>query len=149
MTTEPNSLSPLFALNDYEMFVDRLAFDVLVTTGADGRTLVPRLAAVVPTQQNGGISRDGLTITYRLRRNVKWQDGAPFTSADVKFSYDAMMNPANNVPNRHGYDQIRDVRTPDRYTVVLRMKRPYAPATTNLFGDETPNAILPQHLLAR
>jgi len=149
MTTEPNSLSPLFALNDYEQFVDRFVFDVLVTTGADGRTLIPRLAAVVPTQQNGGISRDGLTITYYLRRNVKWQDGAPFTSADVRFSYGAMMNPANNVPNRHGYDLIASVRTPDAYTAVFRMKRPYAPATTNLFGDETPNAILPQHLLAR
>ena len=80
---------------------------------------------------------------------MKWQDGAPFTSADVKFSYDAMMNSANNVPNRHGYDLIRDVRTPDAYTVVFRMKAPYAPATTNLFGDETPNAILPRHLLAR
>lgn len=149
MTTEPNSLSPLFALNDYEQLVDRLVFDVLVTTGADGRTLIPRLAAAVPTQQNGGISPDGLTITYHLRRNVKWQDGAPFTSADVRFSYDAMMNPANNVPNRHGYDLIASVRTPDPYTVVFRMKQPYAPATTNLFGDEVPNAILPRHLLAR
>lgn len=149
MTTEPNSLSPLFALNDYEQLVDRLVFDVLVTTGADGRTLIPRLAAVVPTQQNGGISGDGLTITYHLRRNVKWQDGAPFTSADVKFSYDAMMNPANNVPNRHGYDLIADVRTPDPYTAVFRMKQRYAPATASLFGDEVPNAILPRHLLAR
>jgi len=149
MTTEPNSLSPLFALNDYEQLVDRFAFDVLVTTGADGRTLIPRLATAVPTQHNGGISRDGLTITYHLRHNVKWQDGAPFTSADVRFSFEAMMNPANNVPNRHGYDLIANVRTPDAYTAVFRMKRPYAPATTNLFGDETPNAILPRHLLAR
>jgi len=149
MTTEPNSLSPLFALNDYEQFVDRLAFDVLITVGADGRTLIPRLAATVPTLANHGISSDGKTIVYHLRRNVRWQDGAPFTSADVTFSYAALMNPANNVPNRHGYDEIRDVRAPDPYTVIVRMKRAYAPAITNLFGDEAPNPILPRHLLAR
>ncbi len=149
MTTEPNSLSPLFSLNDYEQFVDRLAFDVLVTVGSDGRTLLPRLAAQVPTLANHGVSADGKTITYHLRRNVRWQDGVPFTSADVKFSYDALMNPANNVPNRHGYDEIRDVRTPDRYTVVFDMKRAYAPAITNLFGDEAPNPILPSHLLGK
>ncbi|MDQ2858433.1 MAG: ABC transporter substrate-binding protein [Candidatus Eremiobacteraeota bacterium] len=148
-TTEPNSLSPLLALNDYEQFVDRLMFDVLVTVDASGRTLLPRLAAQVPTLQNGGISKDGLTLTYRLRRNVTWHDGAPFTSADVRFSYDAVMNPANNVPNRHGYDMVRSVATPDAYTVVFHMKRPYAPAVTNLFSDAAPNPILPRHLLAQ
>ncbi|MDB5092061.1 MAG: hypothetical protein JWO85_162, partial [Candidatus Eremiobacteraeota bacterium] len=45
MTTEPGSLSPLFALDDYTNVVDRLAFDVLLTIGEDGRTLIPRLAA--------------------------------------------------------------------------------------------------------
>ncbi len=149
MTTEPNSLSPLFALNDYEQFVDRLAFDVLITVGADGRTLIPRLAAEVPSLENHGISADGKTITYHLRRNVRWHDGVPFTSADVKFSFDAVMNPANNVANRHGYDLVQDVRTPDPYTVVFRFKRAYAPAVSSLFGDEVPNAILPRHLLAQ
>ncbi len=149
MTTEPNSLSPLLSLNDYEQLVDRLVFDVLVTVDASGRRLLPRLAATVPSLANGGISRDGRTIVYHLRRNVRWQDGAPFTSADVKFSYDALMNPVNNVPNRYGYDQIASVATPDRFTVVFTMKRPYAPAITSLFSDAAPNPILPAHLLAR
>jgi peptide/nickel transport system substrate-binding protein len=149
MTTDPNSLSPLFALNDYEQAVDRLIFDVLVSVGADGRTLIPRLAQTVPTLANGGISDGGRTITYHLRRNVRWHDGAPFTSKDVAFSVAAIMNPANNVPNRHGYDQIAKVETPDPYTVVFRMKRVFAPAITTLFADGTPGAILPEHLLGR
>jgi peptide/nickel transport system substrate-binding protein len=149
MTTDPNSLSPLFALNDYEQAVDRLIFDVLVSVGADGRTLIPRLAQTVPTLANGGISDGGRTITYHLRRNVRWHDGVPFTSKDVSFSVAAIMNPANNVPNRHGYDQIAKVETPDAYTVVFRMKRVFAPAITTLFGDGTPGAILPEHLLGR
>ncbi|BDE05565.1 ABC transporter substrate-binding protein [Vulcanimicrobium alpinum] len=149
MTTEPRSLSPLFSLDDYANTVDRLAFDVLISVGSDGRTLVPRLAAEVPSLRNGGISRDGRTLTYHLRRNVKWHDGVPFTSKDVAFSYHAIMNPANNVPNRHGYDQIASVATPDPYTVVFRLKEPYAPAITTLFGDDTCGPILPEHLLGR
>jgi peptide/nickel transport system substrate-binding protein len=149
MTTEPNSLNPLFALNDYEQLVDRLIFDVLISVDASGRNFVPRLAAVVPSLQNGGISRDGLTLTYRLRHGVKWQDGAPFTSRDVKFSLEAILNPANNVPNRHGYDLVRSVDTPDPHTVVFHLKQPYAPALSDLFGDGAPNPILPAHLLAR
>lgn len=149
MTTEPNSLNPIFALDDYESYVDRFMFDVLVSADPSGRGFVPRLAAVVPTLANGGISKDGLTLTYRLRRGVHWQDGAPFTSRDVKFSYDAIMNPANNVPNRHGYDRIASVATPDDATVVIRLKQPYAPAVSELFSDGGPGGILPAHLLAR
>ena len=42
------------------------------------------LAAEVPTLENGGISKDGLTLTYHLRHNVLWHDGVPFTSHDVE-----------------------------------------------------------------
>jgi len=45
----------------------------------------PELATQVPTQQNGGVSKDGLTITYHIRRGVKWSDGAPFNADDVVF----------------------------------------------------------------
>ncbi|MBV9440466.1 MAG: hypothetical protein JOZ24_10785, partial [Candidatus Eremiobacteraeota bacterium] len=148
LSTEPNSLSPLLALNDYEQFVDRLVFDVLVAADERGN-LVPRLAAQVPTLENGGISRDGRTLTYHLRRNVRWHDGVRFTSRDVAFSFGAMMNPANNVANRHGYDLVERVETPDPFTVVFRMKRPYGPAVVTLFSDNTPNAIFPEHLLGK
>jgi len=149
MPAQPNSLNPIFALFDEETLADRLVFDVLVTVAADGRTLLPRLAAVVPSRENGGISADGLTLTYHLRRGVRWSDGAPFTSRDVKFSYQAIENPNNNVGNRHAYDLIRSVSTPDDYTVVFRMKSVYAPALTDIFSDETPGGIIPAHLLAK
>src|SRR5579862_7735144 len=150
ISTEPNSLSPLLALNDYEQFVDRLIFDVLVTVDAGGRRLVPRLATQVPTLANGGISKDGLTITYHLRRNVRWHDGVPFTSKDVVFSWHAVLNPANNVLSRRGYDQVASMATPDDYTVVMHMKRLYAPAIDTIFGEsDTPFCILPAHLLAQ
>ncbi len=149
ITTEPNSLDPIFALNDYETFVERLAFDPLVTVAADGRTLLPRLARVVPTQSNGGISRDGKTIVWHLRRDATWQDGAPFTSRDVAFTFAAIRDPKNNVANRRGFDLITRVKTPDRYTVAIDLRRAFSPAVTWFFGDGSPYAVLPAHLLER
>ena len=146
---EPNSLNPLLVTNTAEDFLSSLAFDSLVTVDDKGND-VPDLAAQVPTLKNGGISKDGLTIVYHLRRDVKWQDGVPFTSADVKFSWQAVMNPDDNVVERRGYDQVRSVDTPDPYTVVFHLKRPFAPFVDTVFGEsDEPFRLVPKHLLAK
>ncbi|HEV2260863.1 MAG TPA: peptide ABC transporter substrate-binding protein [Candidatus Rubrimentiphilum sp.] len=144
---EPTSLNPLLATNTAENFLSSIAFDLLVTLDDKGRD-IPDLATVVPTAENHGISQDGLTITYHLHHGVKWQDGTPFTSADVKFSWQAVMNPANNAVERRGYDQVASVDTPDRYTVVFHLKRPFAPFVDTVFAEsDDPFRIVPKHLL--
>lgn len=146
---EPTSLNPLLTTNTAENFIMSLAFDELVTLDNQGND-VPDLAAQVPTPQNGGVSKDGLTITYKLRHGVKWQDGEPFSSADVKFSWQAVMNPDNNVVERRGYDQVRSVDTPDPYTVVFHLKQPFAPFIDTVFGEsDDPYRIVPKHILGK
>jgi len=121
----------------------------LFRVGAHGE-LVAELATEIPTIANGGISKDGLTITYHLRRGVKWHDGAPFDARDVIFSWHSIMNPRNNVLTRSGYDDIASMAAPDPYTVVVRLSHPYAPAIAAFFGPSlTPMCILPAHLLAK
>jgi peptide/nickel transport system substrate-binding protein len=111
--------------------------------------LVPELATVVPTLNNGGISADGLTITYHLRPGVLWHDGAPFSAADVIFSWHAIMNPNNNVVSRTGFDRIESMTAPDPHTVVVRLKQPYAPAVATFFAPSAvPMVVLPAHLFA-
>ncbi len=149
MLAEPGTLDPLLQLNDYENFVTRLAFDQLVTVDADGRTLVPRLASVVPTLDNGGIARDGKRITWHLRRDVRWHDGVRFTSRDVAYSFAAIADPKHNIPNRRGFDLIASVATPDPYTVIVRLREPFAPGVTWFFGDGSQYAIVPAHALER
>lgn len=145
----PTQLNPVLAQNTIETFVDGLIFNLLVTHDQHHRQ-IPDLAATVPSLRNGGISRNGQTITYHLRRGVKWQDGAAFTSHDVKFTWQAIMNPRNNVVSRRGFDQIASIDTPDAYTVVMHMKRIFPPAVDSIFGEsDTPTRILPAHLLAR
>jgi peptide/nickel transport system substrate-binding protein len=110
--------------------------------------LVPELATVIPTRDNGGISADGRTITYHLRKGVLWHDGAPFGADDVIFSWHAIMNPANNVVTRTGYDQIESMSASDQATVVVRLKQPYAPSVATFFAPSlSPMVVLPAHIL--
>ncbi len=111
---------------------------------------VPELATTVPSKAHGGISRDGKTITYHLRRDAKWSDGTPFTADDVRFSVDVVRNPANNEGTHLGFDQIDRVEVPDPYTVVFRMQRPYSGFYVNFFSSGGANpCVLPKHLLEK
>ena len=109
---------------------------------------VPELAAVIPTQANGGISRDGKTITYHLRHDAKWSDGVPFTSADVAFSIATVQNPKNNEIAIEDYQRIARVETPDPYTVKLHLKAPYGDFLASYFSTSGAGpCLLPKHLL--
>ena len=110
----------------------------------------PELATQVPTQINGGVSKDGLTITYHLRRGVRWSDGAPFDADDVVFSTRTVLNPATNVISRQGWDHITKIDEPDKYTVVYHLSKPYSPFVETFFSSTGANpCVLPKHLLAK
>ncbi len=138
----PNSLNPILETITVELLLAHLIFDTLVYPLPDG-TIEPDLATIVPTQANGGISADGRTITYHLRRGVTWHDGQPFTSADVAFTQAATMNPANNVTVRQPNDRVVRLDTPDPYTVVVHLAKPFAP----FVAEWNSTGILPAYLL--
>lgn len=147
--SEPINLNPILSSNTTDGVVDNMIFDGLVTADAKGNP-VPALADPVPTLENGGISKDGLAITYHLKSGVKWHDGVPFTSKDVKFSWQAVMNPKNNTTSRNGYDQVASVDTPDAQTVVFHLKHKFAPIVNTLFAEsDNPIWIVPEHILAK
>jgi peptide/nickel transport system substrate-binding protein len=146
ISEDPHSLDPILAQNDDEHQVARLMFDLLLDVDDKGR-LIPALATAVPTRANGGVSAEGRTIIYRLRRGVLWQDGAPFTSRDVRFTWQAIVDRRNDVPSTHGYDLIRSVETPDAFTAVIHLRHAWAPAVATFFTyGATPMEILPAHL---
>lgn len=138
---EPNTLNPLLSDVLAVSEVGTLIFSGLTIMDDKGEW-IPDLAVEVPTIQNGGVSKDGRVITYKLRQGVSWHDGVPFTSEDVKFTWQMIMNRKVNVIQRDGYDKIMDIEIPDKYTVVVKFKEYYAPYLT-LF-----NVIMPKHILA-
>ena len=95
-------------------------------------------------------ARDGRTVTYHLRRGLRWHDGAPFDARDVVFSFRAAMSPNNAVPDRTGFDHVADVRALDPYTVRVRLTRAFSPFVASCFtmGANDPYPVLPAHLLA-
>ncbi len=116
----------------------------------DKNELVPELAASVPTLANGGVSKDGLTIVYHLRRGVKWQDGAPFGADDVIYTWRQMLNLDNPVVSRVGYDVIDRIDKRDDATVVIHLKKRFSPFVNSFFTMANNTvAILPKHLLAQ
>ncbi len=147
--SEPKNLNPLLASNTTDVFVDRFMFLPLINPNEKG-VQQPMLAKVVPTMANGGVSHDGLTITYHLRTDVQWSDGVPVTSKDVKWSWEALMNPDNNIVSRHGYDEIKSIDTPDPSTVIVHLKEKFAPFVNTFFTDsDQPYPIAPEHVLAK
>ncbi|MBV8197150.1 MAG: peptide ABC transporter substrate-binding protein, partial [Candidatus Eremiobacteraeota bacterium] len=130
-------------------FISQLTQAYLVKYDARNRPY-PELLTVIPTQANGGISADGDTITWRLRKGVRWSDGAPFSADDVVFSTKAVLNPANNEVGRDGWNLITKVDEPNKYTVVYHLKHPYSPYIPTFFGSAGANpSVLPAHLLAQ
>jgi peptide/nickel transport system substrate-binding protein len=145
---DPSSLNPLLAHDQ-----DTIGYDLLVTqtlVGLDARNeLTPVLVTRVPSAANGDVSPDGRTIVYRLRRGVRFADGAPFTSRDVAFTYRAILDPRNPVESQDAYRRIAALETPDPYTVVVRLRRRWNAAVAEIFAQaDFAFGILPAHAFA-
>lgn len=141
-----DSLNPVESSQSFVTDVDQMVFSGLIDYD-DHVNAIPDVALQVPTQQNGGISADGKTIVYHLRKGVLFSDGVALTSADVKYTWQQIMNPNNNLPYRFPYDDVASIDTPDPLTVVVHLKDPKASFTANFMRNGNVGSILPQHLL--
>lgn len=148
-TQDITSLNPHLATATSLGNLSQMTMAYLVRYDLNNRP-VPELATVVPTKANGGVSKDGLTITWHLRKGVKWSDGAPFDGDDVVWTTNAVNNKANNEIGRDGWDLITKIDEPDKFTVVFHLRKPYSGYLPTFYGSAGANpCILPKHLLAK
>ncbi|MDQ6767676.1 MAG: peptide ABC transporter substrate-binding protein [Candidatus Eremiobacteraeota bacterium] len=143
-----DNLNPVLSTQAFVSDVAQMVFSGLIDYD-DHANPIPDVASVVPTQSNGGISRDGKTITYHLRSGVRFSDGVPLTSADVKYTWQQIVNPNNNVGYRFPYDQVVSIDTPDDRTVVVHLKVPTASFIAAFMRNGVIGSIVPKHLLVR
>jgi len=73
------------------------------------------------------ISEDGLNYEFKLKEGVTFHDGTPFTSEDVQFTYERIMDPATGYAKASNYKVIQEIKTPDAYTVQFSLIKPYSP----------------------
>jgi peptide/nickel transport system substrate-binding protein len=105
---------------------------------------VPILAAEIPSLQNGGLSKDGRSVTWRLKKNVSWHDGKPFTADDVVFNWEYAADPATAATTIGSYKDIERIDKPDAHTVKITFKKPL-PFWADPFCSNR-GMIIPKHL---
>ena len=134
-TFEPRQLNPAITTSWADHLVASKIFSSLIRFPEKGfPTPQPDLA------ESWTVSPDGKRLTFNLVRNAKWHDGKPFTSADVKFTFEEIMPKLN--PNRAIFKSITKIETPDPYTVVMERTQPFV-----MFYFDMYNAgILPKHI---
>ena len=133
---DASNLIPILANDSASHDIAGLVYNGLVKYDKD-------LKLVGDLAESWDISHDGHTITFHLRKNVTWQDGKPFTSDDVLFTYKVTIDPKTPTPYAGDFMMVKKVECPDKYTVRVTYDKPFAPALAS-WGS----AILPKHLLA-
>lgn len=116
-----NSLDPINAVLQDPMVINQCIFENLVEYDVDG-VLRPQLARALPT-----ISPDKLTYTFDLREDVAFQNGQPMTSADVKYSFESLLDKKRNAARRVIFERISRVETDGPHRVHVILSEPYGP----------------------
>jgi peptide/nickel transport system substrate-binding protein len=139
----PTILNPHLATGNKDFDAGRIVYEPLASFDQDSK-LIPILAETIPTLENGGIAADGKSVTWRLKKDVQWSDGKPFTAKDVVFTYKFVTNPQVASPNIEYYKKITDVQAIDDHTVKIIFNEPN-PTWAIAFTGQT-GVILPEHI---
>lgn len=137
-------LNPHFAVGTKDQDGSRIFYEPLAGWDPDGE-LFPVLAAEIPSRANGGIAADGMSVTWKLKTDVTWHDGRPFTADDVQFNWEYASDPATAAVTIGSYKDVK-VEKVDDHTVVIRFAKP-----TPFWADAFVGArgmIIPKHLFA-
>ncbi|MCA0045244.1 peptide ABC transporter substrate-binding protein [Celeribacter litoreus] len=114
----PSTMNPYLSGGTKELEVGSLVLEPLARYDETG-AMVPFLAESVPTVENGGVSADLTTITWKLKEGLKWSDGSDLTSEDVKFTWEYCTSEGGGCAQTEKYNDVVSIDTPDDLTVVV------------------------------
>ncbi len=132
---DASNLIPMLSSDSASSTISSLVYNGLVKYDKD-------LKIVGDLADSWDISDDGLVITFHLRKNVKWQDGEPFTADDALFTYQTMIDPKTPTAYGGDFQQVKKAEVLDKYTFQVTYEKPFAPALISWSMG-----IIPKHLL--
>jgi len=145
--SDPKGLNPAFASATPTLELSALMFSYAIRYDDHARP-IPDAVSEVPTIANGDVSKDGLTLKYKLRHGIKWHDGqGELTCVDMRSTWKMMVNPKNIIDTTVGWDAIKDIDCTDPYVAVVHMKHVYAWYLQQLWGVNGNSPILPAHII--
>ncbi|MDP2004430.1 MAG: peptide ABC transporter substrate-binding protein [Rubrivivax sp.] len=138
----PTLLNPHFATGTKDEEGSRIFYEPLARWDAEGN-LQPILAAEIPSRDNGGLSADGKSVIWKLKKAVTWHDGAPFTADDVVFNYQYATDPATAAVTAGAYADLK-IEKVDAHTIRVVFAKP-APFWPGIYST---TQIIPKHVFA-
>ncbi|WP_050928066.1 peptide ABC transporter substrate-binding protein [Aestuariivita boseongensis] len=133
----PSILNPFLSGGTKDVESASLVIEPLARYNETGE-LVPWLVDEVPTVSNGGVNEDLTQITWKITPGIVWSDGTPFTSADVKFTYEYCTHPEGGCAQLTKFDGVSSVETPDDLTVIVNFDKPTPFPYGPFVGGESP-----------
>ncbi|MGJ8622293.1 MAG: peptide ABC transporter substrate-binding protein [Yoonia sp.] len=133
----PSIMNPFLSGGTKDIEAASLVVEPLARYDSTG-ALTPWLVDEIPTVSNGGVSEDLTTITWKITDGIQWSDGTPFTSADVKFTYEYCTDPESGCAQLTKFDGVSSVDTPDALTVVVNFAGPTPFPYGPFVGGESP-----------
>lgn len=119
----PSTLNPYLSSGTKDVETASLVLEGLAGFNEKGEVFA-RLAESVPTVENGGVSADLTSITWKLKPGMMWSDGTPVTSADAKFTWEYCTHPEGGCAQAARYEGISAIETPDDQTIVIKFSAP-------------------------
>jgi peptide/nickel transport system substrate-binding protein len=138
----PTLLNPHFAVGTKDQNAARIFYEPLAGWDPDGN-LFPILAAEIPSRENGGLAADGTSVTWKLKKDVTWHDGKPFTADDVVFNWEFARDPGTAATTSGSYKDVK-VEKVDSHTIKVVFAKP-TPFWADAFVGSR-GMIIPKHL---
>jgi peptide/nickel transport system substrate-binding protein len=138
----PTLLNPHFTVGTKDQDACRIFYEPLAGWDPEGN-LVPFLAAEIPSVANGGLAKDGKSVTWKLKKGVTWHDGKPFTADDCIFNWEFARDPGSATVSVGLYKDVK-VEKIDSHTIKVIFAKPtpfWAAAFVGNWG-----CIIPKHL---
>ena len=139
----PTQLNPHLTGGFKDLGAARITYEPLASFDREGN-LVPFLAAEIPTLGNGGVAPDGMSVTWKLKPDIKWSDGQPFTADDVVFTYQFASHPETKSVTAVEYKIIDHIEVIDDLTLTIHFTQ-VTPDWASVFVGRS-GMILPRHV---